>query len=219
MPKNIILRLFAAAAVLLPLQLFAFEDLNEAQALIYDTSHLQNTSASQTVDYDYIYTDSKTGETINDRVRLSVRKEQDADRRDVSIDFLSEDRRMPLPNFDGYRANPVIIAMLEHLAQTMGRDTGGGVLYFRNRIRDGLAGEDIEIIDSAAVPEKDSPAFKEFVIRPFTGDPYLAERPEYTEAQISLRFSESVPGQVLSIKLISGPEGEPLIMRELSLKP
>lgn len=216
---KITLRFLAAAVVLCSSSLFAFESLNDAQTLIYDTAHLQNTSATQTVNYEYIHTDTESGETITDKVRLSVLKEREADRRDVSIDFLSEERRMPLPNFDDYRANPVIIAMLEHLAQTMGRDTGGGVLYFRNRIRDGLAGEDIKIISAAAAPESDLPAYKEFVIKPFVKDPYLAERPEYTEAQISLRFSEAVPGQLLSIKLVSGPEKEPLLVRELTLKP
>jgi len=206
--------------LLLPIAAVAFENLTPLQNLVYDTAHLENTNAEQVVAYDYVYTDNEATETVQDKVLLRILSEREEGRRDVSIDFLSEERRIHLPNFDNYRGNPVIIAMLEHLAQSMGRDTGGGALYFRNRIRDSLASKDIDIVE--AVEDKgDTPYdysdYRQFVLEPFVGDQYLADRPEYTQAHITFRFSDSVPGQLVSIKLVSGPADEPKLTRELML--
>ena len=221
MPRSL-LRLFPCGLLMLALSpgASAFNDLTRLQNLVYDTPHLDNTRATDKVIYDYIYTHIDSEEPVHDNVTLTIHHERDEGRRDVTVDFLSGEHRLPLPAFDDYRGNPVIIAMLEHLAQSMGRDTGGGALYFRNRIRDSLAERDTHIRDG--VEEKtDTPyaykAYSEFVIKPFVGDPYLAERPEYTQAQITFRFSQSVPGQLVSIKLQSGPSDQPKITRELIL--
>jgi len=207
-------------ACCVPFTAHAFENLNTVQTLVYDTAHLQNTDIDQQLSYHYTFTDTSVDETIKDKVVLAILKKRDNQRRDVSVEFLSEERRMHLPKFDNYRGNPVVIAMLEHLAQSMGRDTGGGALYFRNRIRDNLASDSVELTSGTADKSETPFAYEEyteFTLTPFLGDPFLVERPEYVEATITMRFSEDVPGQIVSIKLISGPSTKPKITREIAL--
>lgn len=185
----------------------AFEELNEPQTLIYDTSHLEKTKAGSTIVYEYRYLNSASDESIEDEVVLSIVKEREDAQRDVSIKFLSDERKLPLPDFSNRRGNPVIIGMLEHLAQSMGRETGGGALYFRNRIRDKLAADDVEIVQT----ENKS----EFSFSPFKNDPYVADRIALTESIITIAFSSEVPGQLLSIEHVSGPTSNPEYTRKL----
>lgn len=196
----------------------AFEDLNEPQTLIYDTSHLARTEAGTSISYLYMSKDTEAGETLEDKVVLSIHKERDEARRDISVDFLTGEWKIALPDFDNYRGNPVVIGMLEHLAQSLGRDTGGGVLYFRNRIRDQLANDDVKVIRSSSTLESaggDEINKVEFTISPLSNDPYVAERRDLTESVITLAFSEDVPGSLLSIKFVSGPADNPRLFREL----
>jgi len=212
----------ARAAILLCLVMLAgtagaFQDLTPAQGLVYDTAHLANTSAGQQIIYVYRGWIAD-GEVVEDRASLSITRSHPGDKRDVTLDFLSAERHLPLPDFTAFRGNPVIIAMLEHIAQSFGRETGGGVLYFRNRIRDALAG-------SAARIEKIEVAYGTGTINatklsfmPFAGDPYLAEKPEYTGSVFSITLSEDVPGGVLGVAVRSGDGASIRFTREISIK-
>ncbi|MEE9333983.1 MAG: hypothetical protein V3U65_07810 [Granulosicoccaceae bacterium] len=185
----------------------AFEDLNEPQTLIYDTSHLVQTNAGTTIAYDYAYIDNTTDIKIEDQVFLSIKKEHENAHRDVSLSFLTAERKLHLPDFNKRRGNPVIIGMLEHLAQAMGTETGGGALYFRNRIKDKLADENLEVIQTGDKSE--------FSFSPFVNDPYVADRVALTESVITIAFSNEVPGQLLSIEYVSGPSNNPEATRKL----
>ena len=97
--------------------------------------------------------------------------------------------------------------MLEHLAQSMGHESGGGALYFRNRIRDRLAAEDLKVStheDNTSLGDQKIPVSK-FSISPLQNDPYVADKIELTESTITLTFSADVPGYLVSIAYASGP--------------
>ena len=53
----------------------------------------------------------------------------------ASGDFLTAERRMPLPEVDDAEGNPVILYFLEHDIREMNRLTKGSTNYFRKRIR------------------------------------------------------------------------------------
>ncbi len=206
-----------AAILAIPDSSHAFNDLTPAQKLIYDSSHLANTSAGQSLTYQY---SSKSGDTqSDDKITLSVNREHDDDKRDVVLNFLSGEHRMVFPDFNQFRGNPVIIAMMEHVAQSIGRDTGGGVLYFRNRIRDALAAEAVLVSEEEMTWDGSSIKTTELVLSPFIRDSYLAERPEYRYAEIFIKLSEQVPGGVVGISFISRHEGLFYFSRDLELTP
>jgi len=183
-------------------RVFAFEELNEAQSLIYDRGHLANTTEGQTLTYSYVSKDDM-GDAIDDKASLLVVASHDDGRRDVDLDFLSGDRHLNLPPFKQFRGNPIIIAMLEHIAQNMSELSGGGALYFRNRIRDALASDKVEL-DRAPV----SVAGEEYegttlVFYPFAGDEHLADNELMKASEFSIALSDDVPGGVISVKVTS----------------
>lgn len=217
----IALRATVTAAPILFLLFFAeqsqaFEKLTAAQSLVYETPHLQNTNNGQTLTYNYS-ADSSEKESVTDHVVLSVSNAGDDGKRDVSLDFLTDERRMILPDFPGYRGNPIIIAMLEHIAQTLGRETGGGVIYFRNRIRDALAAESVRITESELEFNSNKIAATELQFSPFEQDPYLAEMPEYRQSSFTISLSQEVPGGVLGISVESKTDDKVQFYRGIKL--
>lgn len=194
----------------------AFEELTQAQTLIYDKDHLSGTSKGQTLDYQYISKDHDLPE-IDDSASVSILAAHDNGLRDVKVDFLSDERRLPLPTFSEFRGNPVIIAMLEHIAQNMSSHSGGGALYFRNRIRDALASEDIELEKSSAEYNNDEYETTRITFYPFVNDTHLRADDLIRESRFSIELSDDIPGSVLSVAVSAQRDSE-IFERELSLK-
>ena len=195
----------------------SFENLTAAQNLVYGTAHLSNTVAGQQINYRY-HSQVATGDIIADRVSLSIKKTHKDNKRDVALDFLSAERHMALPDFNDFRGNPVIIAMLEHIAQSFGRETGGGALYFRNRIRDALAKKNT-LIEQITVEYSDRTIGATRVLfSPFAGDVYLVEKPEYTRANFSITLSDDVPGGVVGITVKSSQNNVTYFIREIIIE-
>jgi hypothetical protein len=130
--------LFGLLLTLLTYPAQGFETLTEAQSLIYDRPHLANTTEGQAIGYSYEGADSRNP-SISDSATLTITRALEEGRRDVVIDFLSDERHLKLPPLNGFRGNPIIMAMLEHIATTLSAETGGSALYFRNRIQIGRA--------------------------------------------------------------------------------
>ncbi|MBX2885467.1 MAG: hypothetical protein KTR32_36270 [Granulosicoccus sp.] len=194
----------------------AFNELNEAQTWIYDTAHLANTTEGQVIEYRY-ENQIKGQETIEDSVSLSVAKTYDEGKRDVSLEFLSDARRLPFPDFTAFRGNPVIIATLEHIAQNLAEQSGGGVLSFRNRIRDGLVKE-VAISQENSQLNDASIDTTVLRFRPFIDDPRVGRQPEYSNAEFSIAFSEAVPGGVVSVAVESTTDKDFFYRQTVSIK-
>lgn len=193
-----------------------FENLTAAQSLVYDTAHLANTVAGQQIEYRY-RARLRDGEVIEDRASLEITAAEEGGKRDVTLNFLTAERHLPLPDFTAFRGNPVIIAMLEHVAQSFGRETGGGVLYFRNRIRDAMAAKDARIEQLDATYGAATISATRLTFQPFSGDPYLAGNPEYTSSVFTITLSEGVPGGVIGVAVRSGDGADRGFAREISL--
>ena len=194
----------------------AFE-LTPAQRLVYDTPHLSNTVDGQRISYRYRSLEHGN-DVVNDRVSLSISEGREKGRRNVIVEFLSAERRMVLPEFTDYRGNPVIIAMLEHIAQAFGKETGGGVLYFRNRIRDALAQDNLEIERLNMEYDGKTVAARRVNFLPFAGDRYLGGQPEFTGAVFMIVVSEQVPGGVIAVGVKSVQDGVVFFEREITIE-
>ena len=193
----------------------AFDELTEAQAWIYDRGHLANTSEGQTLTYDY---SSRGGEAadIDDKAVVSITGTHDGGRRDIDIDFLNDERHLPLPSFSDYRGNPVIIAMLEHVAQSISTQTGGGALYFRNRIRDALASDDVELEKQTVQYHDNDVETTRITFYPFSSDERLASNQLMRDTRFSIYLSDDVPGGVYSVEVKASHDAQ-LFEKTLSL--
>ncbi len=202
--------------VLCAMPVSAFEQLTAAQALIYDTGHLGNTLEGDVIKYHYAAIDT-AGDEITDVATLTIAKALPEGRRDVELDFLTDSRHLSLPAFPGYRGNPVIIAMFEHVAQTMGAATGGGTLYFRNRIRDALADKRIIVeSDTAQYAEQEIETSK-VSFSPFSNDTNIDKSSVLRNSVFTVQFSDTVPAGVVTIA-VTARAGEQQYSRVLSLE-
>lgn len=209
----------ALHAASLPLAATAFDELSPAQTLIYDTTHLEDTMRGDELAYRY-RRDEADADPVEGEVTMTVVEETDAVRRKLKLDFLSGEHRMPLPEFDGYRGNPVIIVMLEHVSRELAAITGGGALYFRNRIRDALADPELRIEPRRDRLGEREIASRHLVFSPFVGDPYLQRWPALAAAVFDLALSEEVPGDVLAMEVNAADQADsPFFRASLHLDP
>jgi len=207
---------FLACALFTVSTVNAFNELNRAQTLIYDTAHLENTKQDQVLLYRFKAQDQGE-DLVQDTVELAIQKAHENGTRDVGIDFLHDELHIAFPDFPAFKGNPVIIAMLEHIAQKMGRDTGGGALYFRNRIRDALAG-DVEINPGKATLTDTELDTIVLSFKPFVGDEYIRGFPQYLNSEFSISLSETVSGGVVGITVVSADADQTYFSEELLLE-
>jgi len=211
------LALFSLLTILLTaLPASAFDKLTKAQSWIYDRGHLANTAQGQVLSYQYSSVDEATA-GIDDEASISITAIHDDGRRDVTVDFLSDERHLPLPPFSGFRGNPVIIAMLEHIAQSISAQTGGGALYFRNRIRDALASENVELQESKVTYNDNEYTATIISFYPFINDEHIGANELVRQSRFNIEISDDVPGGVFRIEAIASRDTE-VFERTLLLK-
>ncbi len=215
---RMLLRSITASCLLMlcTLPTHAFEQLTPAQALIYETGHLGNTLEGDVIEYRYEATDTGT-EEVTDVATLTIAKSLPEGRRNVEVNFLTEARHLSLPEFPGFRGNPIIIAMFEHVAQSMGADTGGGTLYFRNRIRDALADKSVTVETGRAQYAEQNIATSSVTFSPFTNDTYLEPSSVLRNSLFTVQFSDEVPAGIVGIA-VTARSGEQQFNRILSLQ-
>ncbi|MFK7859912.1 MAG: hypothetical protein AB8B64_13875 [Granulosicoccus sp.] len=203
------------AILLMAGQSNAFDKLTEAQTRIYNHGHLANTSEGEVLSYSYSSQDDALP-GVKDEASVAITATHEDGRRDVQVDFLSDERYLPLPPFSGYRGNPVIIAMLEHIAQSISAQTGGGALYFRNRIRDALASEDVKL-EELKISYKDSEFdATRITFYPFVEDEHLSANELVRQSRFRIELSDDVPGGVVKVEVNASRDAE-LFERTLSL--
>ena len=204
----------AVCAFLLGTQAQAFDGLNEVQTLIFDKPHLKNTKDGQSISYSY-RSEIDEEEPVDDLVTLNITAQIDDERRDVVIDFLSDERHLNMPPFSGYRGNPVIMAMLEHVVQKIGQDTGGGALYFRNRIRDAIASDKVTL-EKQKLSVNDNEIDAAIVqFQPFEKDSRLDPASIYKKAVFTITLSDTVPGGIVGVGVKAEADGHAAFSRQL----
>ena len=207
-----------AIIVLCSASAMAFEKLTEAQSLIYDRGHLANTEQGQILNYRLVGEGARDEQapSFEDQASVTVKATYEDGRRDVEIDFLTDERHIALPPFSGYRGNPIIIAMLEHIAQSMSARSGGGALYFRNRIRDAIASENVELQEKSTSYNNGDILATVLTIHPFVKDQHLAADDLLRQASIDIELSDDIPGGVVSVA-VTARQNDEVFERLLSL--
>ena len=196
----------------------AFEKLTEAQSLIYDRGHLANTEQGQILNYRLVGEGARDEQapSFEDQASVTVKATYEDGRRDVEVDFLTDERHIALPPFSGYRGNPIIIAMLEHIAQSMSARSGGGALYFRNRIRDAIASENVDLQEKSTSYNNSDILATVLTIHPFMKDQHLAADDILRQASIDIELSDDIPGGVVSVA-VTARQNDEVFERLLSL--
>lgn len=135
----------------------------------------------------------------------------------VTGEFFSGARRLPMPDPEDARGNPVIMYFLERDVREMQRLTKGQSNHFRKRIR--MAIFDSATLRDVAVPFRGkSVAGREIVITPYLTDPNRARFESLATKRYVFTLSDAVPGGVYAMRTqvdAAGADAGPVVLEEL----
>ena len=215
-----------AAALTLPWQLAAAQgpaapenkqDFSAAERLLLMSDQLHMLKPPATLNYSY----RKSGSLepgFTDSVNLKLARLPDGKCCQASGDFLTGERRTPLPEVEQAQGNPVILFFLERDIREMQRLTKGSTVYFRKRIRMALY-EAAKVSDARYTYKGKTVTGKEIVINPYKDDPNRAKFEKFTAKQYVFSLSDEVPGGVVAIRtqIPSAAGSDALLEEELLL--
>ena len=196
-----------AAALTLPWQLAAAQgpaapenkqDFSAAERLLLMSDQFHMLKPPATLNYSY----RKSGSLepgFTDSVNLKLARLPDGKCCQASGDFLTGERRTPLPEVEQAQGNPVILFFLERDIREMQRLTKGSTVYFRKRIRMALY-EAAKVSDARFTYKGKTVTGKEIVINPYKDDPNRAKFEKFTGKQYVFSLSDDVPGGVVAIR-------------------
>ncbi|KQU77211.1 hypothetical protein ASE08_20980 [Rhizobacter sp. Root16D2] len=187
-----------ALAVMLPAGGFAAQDFSPAEQAIFMADQLANLRPPSTLRYSF----HKAGSLeagFDDTVVLAFRRQPDGSCCTSTGEFLTGPRRLPLPDIDNAKANPVILYFLEHDIREMRRLTQGPENYFRKRIRMAVY-QGATVAPASFVYQGKPVAGREVSFRPYLDDPNRYRYEKLAGKEYRFLLSDAVPGGVLGIR-------------------
>jgi hypothetical protein len=193
---------------------------SEAERQLFVRPHLAAVKPPTRLLYRYERTGTLEPE-VSDQATLILGEKTGA--RTATVDYLSDERKLELPEVAYVDGNPVILHFLEREVRELKRLTGGSVGFYRNRIRKALAG-------SAQVQETefryDGRTVKGTQIRidPYLDDPARSRFEKFADRYYVMVLSSEIPGEVYQLKAESpGPKqdsqaGRPLLGEVLTFE-
>ena len=207
------------AAALLPAQgAWAAEDYSTAERALFMTNQFAGLKPPLTLRYSYTKAGSLE-EGFSDTVAIALRAQRSGKCCTANTEFLSDARRLSLPEVEAADGNPVILYFLERDIREMSRLTKGKSAYFRKRIR--LAVYEGAQIGELSLPYKGKTvAARQIAVSPYLDDPLRARFEQLATKQYLFTLSNAVPGGVYAIRtLVAAPVGAaaPLLDEEMVL--
>jgi hypothetical protein len=183
---------------LLPPSICAADErpLSTAQIALFESDHLAAIEHSATLDYILRHEGS---EPYQDTVALVVCEVHSDGSKDVSVEFLSGDRRMEFAPVTRFHGNPLIMYFLEWDVRRMHEATGGAALYFRNRIREAFV-DQAELADASITLDGRPERATAITVRPYRRDPGIERYAAYRDKSYRFVLADAVPGEVYEIE-------------------
>jgi hypothetical protein len=132
-------------------------------------------------------------------------------------EFLTEGRKLVMPDIPEAESNPVILYFLEHDVREMQRLTKGAQNHFRKMIR--MAVYNRATVRDVAVRWRGQPVkATEVAFSPYLEDPNRPKYEKFVRKEYRFVFSDAVPGGVFSIRTrvaATDDKAPPLLVEEL----
>lgn len=193
---NALLLVAAAMGSWSPTRAAEAPPLSAAQVALFESDHLAEIRRPGTLDYIFRHDGS---EPYDDTIALVLREVHDDGSKDVSVEFLSGDRRMEFSPVSRFHGNPLIMYFLEWDVQGMHKKTGGSALYFRNRIREGFV-DQAEIEDTSIILEGHPEPATAITLQPYRRDPGIESYAAFRDKSYRFVLSDAVPGKVYELQ-------------------
>lgn len=199
---NLISRAACVAASLLMTSIgFAADSYSIAEQRVFLDNHLESVKPGTTL----IYTLQQTGkpdESFTDEAVVSIRAGEQG-KKAVSVQFLSGQRKLSLPDIEDATSNPVVLYFLEKDVRDMHRQIGGQEAYFRKRIRLALA--DAATVKPVTATYAGKPVqASEISITPFVDDPLKERFAGQVKKRYTFVISDRIPGGVFEVTTETG---------------
>ncbi len=174
------------------------EQLSSANRALFVNDNLNNITEPSQIHYKFVKTSTYEDDFQGD-VTLNIRKiDPVTNRKDLTFRYLKGRNRVRFVPQLGVKSNPLFILFLERDAREMQRITGGNALFFRTRIRHGIAAADAVAVQFPF--EGKSVDGLKIEVQPFA-DAELSRRfPKYREKTYTFLLSEAVPGGIYQIR-------------------
>ena len=199
------------------------EDLSLANELLFVRKHLDGVTEATQFYYDFKRSGSLL-EAIEDKVVVKIVKILPSGKKDVTTRFLSGRYKKRYAAQYRRSQNPIFMWFFQRDVVEMQRYTGGNSLFFRNRIRQTLAGQS-ELGGATEIkPVKFQFEGKEYDgteirLLPYEGSKKIKQYPRYEPKFYKLVLSESIPGGFYSLSsTVESSEKEILIDEVLTYK-
>ena len=190
--------------------------LSPAQVVLFETPHLRNVTQTGTIAYDFVR-DGAAG--FSDTVAVHVHRVNPGGTKDLAFEYLSGPRRVPFPQLDNFRGNPVLMHTLERDTVAMKEALGVSSNYFRNKIRDSFVSATVSdatyMLNGKPVPAR------VVVVRPFEGDARLQRMASVQAKTYTFVLADEVPGMVAEIRIempADGPMAAPAFAERMTFK-
>jgi len=189
-------------------------EFSAAERRLFVDDHLATLSRAATLEYAFSHRGSLE-KAFDDTVTIRVGPPGGATGRPVKGTFLSDTRRIELPELEHATGNPVILFFLERDVRDMQRRTGGQASYFRKRVRMALA-ESAQVEPIQLDLKGRSVSATRISIQPFTDDPLKNRFRQLADKSYVFILSQEVPGQLYRMQTLArAPQNDaPPILEE-----
>jgi hypothetical protein len=191
-------------------------DFSAAERALFMSDQLGKLRPPTTLAYRF----RKTGSLepgFDDSVRVKLAARPDGKCCAVTGEFFTGARRLPMPEAEDARGNPVIMYFLERDVREMQRLTKGQPNHFRKRIRMAIF-EGAKLRDVAVPFRGKSVAGREIEITPYLTDPNRPRFETLATKRYVFTLSDAVPGGVYAMRTeVDAPTAgtEPVVREEL----
>lgn len=192
------------------------QDFSAAEKLLFMTPQLGRIKPPQTLHYSF----RKTGSFepgFDDKVALQLTPQAGGGCCAAHGEFLTEGRRLTMPDIPEADANPVILYFLERDVREMQRLTKGAQNHFRKMIRMAVY-KSATVRDVSVRWRGQTVKATEIGFSPFVDDPNRPKYEKFVGKEYRFVLSDTVPGGVFSIRTrVAGADDKaaPLLLEEL----
>jgi hypothetical protein len=194
----------------------AAEQYTPAQVAIYKSNQIGSLSKNDVINYTF----SRKGKIqapLEDKASITIADEDAQGKKNIVVDFLTGDNHIDMPPYEGFKlGNPIWMVFLEHDVKEMSALTKGSTLYFRNRIRDGMASADKAVVTHTSITLGDQKFDATVVtLKPYVGVEHVESFKQFEQKSYQFVISAQVPGGIYSIKTVTpNADGKEPIMVE-----
>ncbi|MEX2524831.1 MAG: hypothetical protein WD750_07725 [Gammaproteobacteria bacterium] len=197
-------------------------DFSKAEIMLWRFNHLGNIDRPGRLHYAFRRTGSfERG--FKDAVYLDILEINEDGSKDTDLEFFSGPRQRPAAaeNLVSVRGNPILGIYMQGDVYEMERLTEGSWRHFQRRIK--LAFANGAEVEEVTIDHNGSEIDAEKItIRPYLKDPHRRDFEKFADKEYQFILSEHIPGSIYQIKTVipdsSNPDGEPLIVEELTFQ-